>query len=114
MDGQIKDEVGMNEEQVVLDHAHPSMAAFVMERTDCYLAFSVGQWIRTTTVEDVAETIRTYGPERIIVDSDVAGMYQTEPFAMKKTMLDLVRHGIDPADVRRVVYENPKDVLGLE
>jgi len=114
LDVELMDEVGLADEQVVLDHAHPSMAEFVMEQTDCYLAFSIGQWIRTTTVEDVAATIREYGPDRIILDTDVAGMYQTQPFAMKRAILDLVRAGIDEADVRKVVYENPKGVLGLE
>ena len=114
MDVAIMDEVGLADEQVVLDHAHPSMVEFVMESTDCYLAFSIGQWIRTTTVEDVAAVIEEYGPERIILDTDVAGMYQTQPFAMKRAMLDLVREGVAADDVRQVVYENPKGVLGLE
>jgi predicted metal-dependent TIM-barrel fold hydrolase len=114
MDVTIMDEVGLADEQVVIDHAHPSMAEFVMEQTDCYLAFSIGQWIRTTTVADVAAVIEDYGPERIILDSDVAGMYQTQPFAMKRAILDLVRSGVDEGDVRKVVYENPKEVLGVE
>jgi hypothetical protein len=114
MDVAIMDEVGLADEQVVLDHAHPSMVEFVMESTDCYLAFSIGQWIRTTTVEDVAAVIEEYGPERIILDTDVAGMYRTQPFAMKRAILDLVREGVAEDDVRQVVYENPKGVLGLE
>jgi hypothetical protein len=41
-------------------------------------------------------------------------MYQTQPFAMKRAILDLVREGVAEDDVRQVVYENPKEVLGLE
>lgn len=33
---------------------------------------------------------------------------------MRRLTLDLLRLGVDPADVRNVVYDNPKAVLGLD
>lgn len=113
IDVEFKDEAGLPDRRLVLDHAHPSMVPFVMESTDCYLSFSVGQWYRDTDVEDVADAIDEYGPDRIMVDTDAAGFNLNEPFGMKKAILDLLRMGIDEAAIRKVVYENPRSVLGL-
>lgn len=113
IDIELKDEVGLPDEQLVLDHAHPAMVPYVMDNTDCYVSFSVGQWVRETDATHVAETIEEYGPERVMIDTDAAGLYLSDAFAMKTTILDLLRLGIDVDDVRTVVYENPREVLGL-
>jgi hypothetical protein len=112
IDVELADEVGLPDQQVVVDHADPSIVPFVMENTDCYLNFTL-TWFRTVDVGDVAETIRTYGPDRVMIDTDLLGPMKGDPFTMKRAIFDLVRAGIDPDDVRQVVYENPKDVFGI-
>ncbi len=113
IDLELKDSAGLADEQLVFNHGHPSIAEFVLESTDCYLSVSTGQWIRSTDSEDIAEIIETYGPDKVMVDTDTAGLVQTDKFAMRRTIIELIQRGIPAEDVRKVVYENPREVLGL-
>lgn len=113
IDVELADQVGLPEERVVLTHAHRSMAPWVLEHTDCYVSFTVGNATRDVRPADVADVIEEYGPDRVMIDSDSASHKRLEPFAVKRAVLTLLRRGIDPADVRTVVYTNPRDVLGL-
>ena len=111
----LADEVGLADKQLVIDHAGESVRDFVLENTGCYLAYSVSApWLRGVDARDVAAAIEAHGSDRILVDSDLIGAMENDPFVVKRTVLDLLRLGISRADVRRVVYENPKSVLGLE
>jgi predicted metal-dependent TIM-barrel fold hydrolase len=110
----LADEAGLADEQVVIDHASPDIAPLVLETTDCYLSFSVSApWLRGIDPADIAETIETYGPDRIVLDTDLIGAMENDPFAMKRTVFDLLRLGVDREAVRQVVYENPRRVLGI-
>mgnify|MGYP000070737043 CR=1 FL=1 len=110
------DAVGLPHEQVVIDHATPAIAEYVLEETGCYLSFSLVRHGEENTPEDLAAVIEAYGSDRIMVDSDLlAGLYADDAaLTMRRLTLDLLRLGVDPDDVRNVVYENPKDVLGLD
>ncbi|MEF8841063.1 MAG: TatD family hydrolase [Haloarculaceae archaeon] len=106
----VAEEVGLDEEQLVVDHAVPEVAPTVLETTDAWLAFSV----RSIDATDIAPVVEEYGPDRILIDTDLAGASDADPFKMKRTVLDLLRLGVPSEDVRRVVYENPCELLGLE
>lgn len=112
IDVELADQVGLPDRQVVVDHADPSVVPFVMENTDCYLNFTLS-WFRTVDVGDVADTIEEYGPDRVMIDTDLLGPMKGDPFTMKRAIFDLVRAGIEPETVRQVVYENPKEVFGI-
>lgn len=107
-------DAGLSEDRVVLTHAHRSMAPWVLEHTDCYVSFTVGNATRDIRSADIAAAIEKYGSDRVMVDSDSAHHKRLEPFAVRRTILDLLREGFDPSDVRTVVYENPREVLGLD
>jgi uncharacterized protein len=110
----LADEVGLPDERIVIDHANPEVAPLVLETTDCYLSFSVSApWLRGIDPEAIAKTIETYGADRIILDTDLIGAMENDPFAMKRIAFDLLRLGIDRDDVQQVVYDNPKRVLGI-
>lgn len=111
----IADEAGLRDEQVIIDHADPSVTPFVVENTDCWLAFSIGApWLRGVDTSDVAAAIESYGADRVIVDTDLMGAMQCDPFAMKRMIFDLLRLGVDRESVRKVVYENPRRALDLD
>ena len=111
----LADEVGLPHEQVVVDHASPDVAAQVLEGTGCHLAFSVAApWLRGLDAGDVAGVVREHGPERVLLDTDLAGSMANDPFAMRRFQLDLLRLGLDPGAVRRVSYENARVVFGLD
>lgn len=115
IDLELADEVGLADDRLVIDHADESVREFVLENTDCYLAYSVSApWLRGVDARDVAGAIEAHGSDRIVVDTDLIGAMRNDPFVMKRTILDLLRLGVPREDVRRVVYENPKRILGLE
>lgn len=114
IDLDIAEEAGLPQKQMVIDHANPDIAPRILEETGCYLSFTVGaEWLRGVTADDVADVIRSYGPDRILLDTDLFGAMRTDPFAMRRTILALLGLGIDPSAVRKVVYENPKDLLNI-
>ena len=114
IDVALADEVGLDHDRIVIDHGSPAVAPDVLEETGCHLAFSVGApWLRGIDAADVAGVIEEYGPDRVLVDTDLLGAMPSDPFAMRRTILDLLRLGVDPDDVRQVVYDNPRDLLSL-
>ncbi|WP_231187654.1 TatD family hydrolase [Haladaptatus sp. DYF46] len=115
IDVQTATEAGLAEERIVASHADPNNTNYLMEETECYLSFTVGYpWLTGVTAADVAETIREYGPDRILVETDCANILRTDAFSVKRTIFDLYRMGIDESDIRQVVLENPRDVFDLE
>jgi predicted metal-dependent TIM-barrel fold hydrolase len=112
LDVELKDEAGLADEQMVLSHADQKIAPYVLENTDCYLSFTVSYpWLLGVSPTDVAEVVAEYGPDRILVETDSAGVLRSDVFAFKRTILEMYRMGIDTETIRQVVYENPQRVL---
>ncbi|UPM45223.1 TatD family hydrolase [Halocatena salina] len=115
LDIECKDEAGLPDDQLVLSHADQAAASYVMESTDCYLSYTVSYpWLLGVTPRDVATVIEKYGPDRVLVETDSAGILRSDVFAFKRTIFELYRLGIDLDTIRQVVYENPRDVLNPE
>lgn len=111
----LADDAGLHHDQIVIDHASPAVAPMVLETTGCYLAFSVSApWLRGIDAQAIADVITEYGSDRVIIDTDLAGAMRNDHFAMKRMILDLLRIGVEPTDVRAVTTENQRDLLGLE
>ena len=112
IDAELADEAGLDHEQVVLSHMDLEIAPYVLENTDCYLSFTVSYpWLLGVSPTDVAEVVAEYGPERILVETDSAGVLRSDVFAFKRTIHELSRHGVDIDAIRQVVYENPQALL---
>jgi predicted metal-dependent TIM-barrel fold hydrolase len=115
LDIELKDEAGLSDNQLVLSHADQSVARFVLENTDCYVSFTISYpWLLGVTARDVAAIIKEYGPERVLVETDSAGILRSDVFSFRRTVLDLYRLGIDIDAIRQVIYENPKQILQLD
>ena len=107
-------DAGLDEKRVVASHADRNNTAYLMEETDCYLSYTIGHsWLIGVTAADVADAIDEYGPDRIMVDTDCANVLRTDPFALKRAIFELYRYGIDEDAIRKVVYENPREVFDL-
>lgn len=113
IDVELKDEVGLADRQLIIDHGSPANVDFVMESTDCYLGFSVSSPLKGVTTEDIADTIRNYGPDRIVVNSDMMGYRRCDFFCLPRTIQDLHKAGISETDLRTVFYDNPAEILGI-
>lgn len=112
LDIELKDEAGLADDQLVLSHADRQIAPYVLENTDCYLSFTISYpWLLGVTARDVAAVIEEYGPDRILIETDSAGILRSDVFSFKRTIFDLYRLGLDVETIRTVVYENPQRVL---
>lgn len=108
-------DAGLDETQIVASHADENNTPYLMAETDCYLSYTIGHsWLVGVDAAVVADAIDEYGPERILVDTDCANVLRTDPDAIKRAILDLYRYGIEPDAIRQVVYENPRDVFGID
>jgi predicted metal-dependent TIM-barrel fold hydrolase len=109
----LAESAGLPDEKLVLSHMDPKIAPYVLEHSECYLSFTVSYpWLLGVSPTDVAEVVAEYGPDRILVETDSAGILRSDLFAFKRTILEMYRMGLDVETIRQVVYENPKDVLG--
>ena len=107
-------DAGLPEERVVASHADRNNLAYLMEETDCFVSFTIGQsWFSDVTAETVADAIDEYGPGRIMIDTDAANVIRSDVFALKRAIIELYGFGIDVDDIRRVVLENPREVFGI-
>jgi len=112
IDIELKDEAGLPDDRLVFSHMDAKIAPYVLENTDCYLSFTVSYpWLLGVSPTDVAEVVAEYGPDRILVETDSAGVLRSDVFAFKRTILEMYRMGVDSEDIRQVVYENPKELL---
>ena len=62
--------------------------------------------------ERMTEIVRSYGPDRLIVDS-ACDWGVSHPLAVPKTALLMAQRGIDHEAIRKVTYANALAVYGL-
>jgi len=107
-------DAGLDERRIVASHADGNNTEYLMEEADCYLSYTIGHsWLVGIDAADVADAIDEYGPERIMVDTDCANVLRTDPYSIKRAILELYRYGIEPTAIRQVVLENPRNVYGF-
>jgi uncharacterized protein len=113
IDLELADEAGLPDDRLVLSHADTRVAPYVLENTDCHLSFTVSYpWLLGVEPHHVAEIVAEYGPDRILVETDAAGILRSDVFAYKRTIFEMYRMGIDVDAIRQVVFENPRRLLG--
>lgn len=114
LDIELKDDTGLPDDQLVLSHADRHIAPLVLENTDCYLSFTISYpWLLGVTARDVAAVVEEYGPDRVLIETDSAGILRSDVFSFRRAIFDLYRLGLEVDTIRQVVYENPQRVLGL-
>lgn len=57
------------------------------------------------------EVAAEYGPDRILLETVSAGVLRSDVFAVKRTIFEVYRMGIDVDAIRQVVFENPRRLL---
>jgi predicted metal-dependent TIM-barrel fold hydrolase len=108
-------DAGLDERRIVASHADGNNTEYLMRETDCYLSYTIGHsWLIGVDAADVADVIDEYGPERVMIDTDCANVLRTDPYAVKRAVFELYRYGIEPDAIRKVVWENPREVYGFD
>lgn len=113
-DIELAKDIGISENHVVIDHVDSSTADLVLSKTKMYCAFSVAFLWRNVGADTVAKYIKKYGDDRIIVDSDIAGNAYYELLALPRVARNLTRLGIPKESVRKVAFDNPLKIIGLD
>jgi hypothetical protein len=103
-------ELGLNPERVVIDHADQSVVGMIT-RAGCYAGITVQPWRRVRPV-DAAKAVEEGDMDRILVDSDCSFL-ESDPLAVPKTGLEMRKLGMGDDEVRRVLWENPQRAYGL-
>jgi predicted metal-dependent TIM-barrel fold hydrolase len=97
--------------QVAIDHGASANIPLALE-AGAYVGISV-QPFRGMTPEGASELIRTYGPERIMLNSDCSP-FHSDPLAVPKTVYALRRRGVPEATIEAVSRGNAEQFYRLE
>lgn len=109
----IAERVGLDHSQVVIDHSDNDLIRWALENTKAYVAISGACVWRGIAPWQAAQWVKTYGPERIMVNSDAHQHLSMDALWLPRTIREMRRVGLDDATIRRVVYENPKNFYRL-
>ncbi len=105
----VLEEHGFDPSWVVIDHNNEETVAEVLER-GYFAAFSIYPHTKMGS-RRMAEIVKRYGPERIIVDS-ACDWGISDPLAVPKTAELMRRMGIPEDHIRKVTYANALEVYG--
>jgi uncharacterized protein len=94
----------------VIDHNTEETVREVLDR-GFFAAFSIYPHTKMGNAR-MTEIVRTYGSERIIVDS-ACDWGVSDPLAVPKTAALMAERGIAAADIRQVTYDNALAIYGL-
>ena len=79
----------------------------------CYSSLSPA-W-RSTSIDEVAETVREVGPEHYVLASDLGQVHNPAPPEGLRIYISLLlERGFDPEDIKVMVKENPEKILDLQ
>lgn len=102
-------EMGMDPSQVIIDHCNEETVEEVLNR-GFWCAFSIYPNTKMGN-ERMVEVVKTYGHQRIIIDS-AADWGMSDPLAVPKTAQLMLENGICEEHVRAVCYGNALAAYG--
>jgi predicted metal-dependent TIM-barrel fold hydrolase len=105
----ILDSENVDFSRVIIDHLTPDLVEKVR---------SVGAIAGLTvqpgklTPKDVYDVITKYGPEGIVVNSDI-GFNPSDPLALPRTAYYLSKEGISGGDIQKIMYSNIRNLFRI-
>jgi len=99
----IAEEHGLAPQMVIIDHNTEETAKEVLDR-GFWAGFTIYPFTKMGN-ERMVEIVKTYGPERIMVNS-AADWGISDPLAVPKTAALMLQKGIARSDVEKVTYAN--------
>lgn len=105
----VLEDVGVDPSRVIIDHNNEETAKLVLDR-GYWTAFTIYPHTKLGN-ERMADVMREFGAERIIIDSS-ADWGISDALAVPKTAVVLKERGIRLEDIERVSYWNPLEAYG--
>ncbi|WP_199517524.1 TatD family hydrolase [Haloferax sp. Atlit-12N] len=98
----------VTEERIVIDHNTENTVDISLQ-TDCWLGFTLypGKIDAETTIDILEE----YGTDKMLLNS-AADWDPSDPLAVPKARDKMLDRGWDRDEVRKVVYDNPREFFG--
>ena len=97
--------------KVVIDHADATVARTIAD-FGCTAGITVQPW-RNLTPADGAKIASECPYDKVIIDSD-CGPLLSDPLSVPKTVHEMRRLGIGRDDIKKVVFDNPCRIFGLD
>jgi len=102
----IAQELGLPMQKLVIDHNNEETVQMTLE-AGAWAAFTIYPHTKMGS-ERMAEIVRRYGPERIIVDSS-ADWGISDPLSVPRTAKVMIERGIAPEAIEKVTWQNALD-----
>jgi predicted metal-dependent TIM-barrel fold hydrolase len=104
-------EAGLSPARVVLDHLDTEEWVKFAIDNGCYAGITVQEW-RNTGPEQVACWADTFGPERVLLNTDTSTM-PSDHLGVPKTVFYLRKRKVPEKKIQNMVYQNPLDFYRL-
>lgn len=98
-------QVGISLDLVVIDHVDSRIIEEVRD-FGSWLALSVQPY--KISEKEAANLVQSYGSERVMLDSDLAGG-MSDVLSLPKAIFEMKSLGISPEDIRKVTYDNARE-----
>ena len=112
-DLEIVEKAGLPHDLLVIDHVDGTIVDFVHKETAAWCGISIGSALRPIHLDQVAEWVKEYGSDRIMLNSDHIGYRSIDFYSLPKTLRAMRRAEISREDIRRVSFDNANGLFGM-
>lgn len=103
--------VGVPSERVVLDHLDTEQSVEFALESGCYAGITVQEW-RGVNPEQAARLADTFGPDRVLLNTDASTM-PSDHLGVPKTVFCMRKWKVPEKKIQRIVYKNPLEFYRL-
>ncbi len=104
---------GFDESRVAADHTDETTIEYIHRHTRAMCAISIGSALRPIRPEQVVSWVRTFGAERIMLNSDHLGYRPIDILSVPKTLRAMRNAGLAEEAIRRVSFDNARRFYDL-
>ena len=112
-DLEVIERAGLAHHLLVVDHVDATIIDFVHRETHAWCAISIGSELRPIRPAQVVEWVQHYGPDRILLNSDLIPYRSNDLLAIPRTIRAMHRAGIPREHIHKVTFDNANRLFGL-
>ena len=104
---------GFDEARLAVDHTDATTVEYIHKNTRAMCAVSIGSALRPIAPAQVITWVETFGPDRIMLNSDHLGYRPIDILSVPKTLRAMRNAGLSEEAIRKVSFENAKKFYHL-